>query len=96
MQSIIQNEKCCFFCGVTTGLELHHCIHGTANRRLADEDGLTVWLCGRCHRGQYGVHGRDGHGLDDVLKKIAETRWLQMTKKTKEDFIARYGRNYLD
>lgn len=95
MQSIIQRERACFLCGAQYPLECHHCMHGSANRRLADEDGLTVYLCHRCHRGTYGVHGREGHDLDLTLKKIAETRWIQMTGKTKEDFIRRYGRNYL-
>lgn len=95
MQSIIQPEKYCFICGSRMNLELHHCIHGSANRKLADEDGLTVWLCPLCHRGTYGVHGREGHGMDEDLKKIAEAKWLRFTGKTKADWIARYGKNYL-
>lgn len=96
MQSIIQPEKYCFICGSRRDLELHHVMFGSANRKLADEDGLTVWLCPLCHRGTYGVHGREGNGLDLDLKKIAEAKWLRMTGKTKADWIKRYGKNYLD
>lgn len=96
MESIIQSERYCYICGSRRDLELHHCIHGVANRKLADEDGLTVYLCPMCHRGTYGVHGREGHGIDEDLKKIAEAKWLRMTGKTKADWIARYGKNYLD
>lgn len=96
MQSIIQPEKYCYICGSRMNLELHHVLFGSANRKLADEDGLTVWLCPLCHRGTYGVHGREGHGLDLDLKKIAEAKWLRMTGKTKADWIKRYGKNYLD
>lgn len=95
MQSIIQPEKYCFICGSRRDLERHHCMKGSANRRLAEEDGLWVWLCPLCHRGTYGVHGREGHGLDLDLKKIAEAKWLRMTGKTKADWIKRYGKNYL-
>lgn len=70
-------------------------MHGTANRQLAEEDGLWVWLCPRCHRGTFGVHGREGHSMDETLKQIAETKWLRMSGKSVQDFIKRYGRNYL-
>ena len=58
MKSIIQKEKECYLCGSTLNLEKHHCIHGTAGRKLADKYGLTVWLCAYHHRDQKnGVHG---------------------------------------
>lgn len=95
MQSIIKNSRSCFFCGSETGLEQHHAMHGTANRKLADKDGLWVWLCAECHRGNYGVHGYHGHDMDVALKKAAEYAWITTTGKTVEDWIARYGKNYL-
>lgn len=96
MQSIIQHDEGCFLCGDRRNLERHHCLHGTANRQLAEEDGLWVWLCPRCHRGTFGVHGKEGSGIDKTLKQIAEQRWLHHSKKTVDDFIKRYGRNYLN
>lgn len=95
MDSIIKTAKSCFFCGQQTGLERHHCLHGTANRRLAEQDGLWVWLCAECHRGTDGVHGMNGHNLDASLKRAAEYAYMTTYGKTKEDFIRRYGKNYL-
>lgn len=95
MVSIIKHGKFCFFCGSERDLERHHCMHGTANRRLAEEDGLWVWLCPECHRGTNGVHGKNGHGKDITLKKAAEYMWLRCYEKTETDWIRRYGKNYL-
>ena len=94
MKSIICNEKQCYVCGSRFNLHLHHIMFGK-NRKKADEDGLTVYLCYQHHEGTYGVHGKEGHNLDQELKKIAEEKWIKHFNKTKEDFIERYGRNYL-
>lgn len=95
MKSIIKSEDSgCFFCG-RRPTETHHCMHGTANRRLADMDGLTVQLCYEHHRGNYGVHGKYGHESDLKLKQAAEYAWLKYYRKTIADWIDRYGRNYL-
>ena len=79
----------CWFCKSQKNLELHHCIHGTANRKLADEDGLTVWLCHECHQNLHD-HG-DG---DEELKHEAMLAWMFEYNKTKKDFLKRYGKMY--
>lgn len=94
-RSIIQNEKRCYVktCCKTTGLHLHHCFYGTANRRLSDEDGLVIWLCYEHHLGDAGVH--NNKTLDNEIKAEAEEIYLETYNKTIEDFIKRYGKNYL-
>ena len=94
MQSIIQENRECYVCKTTNNLHLHHIIFGQ-NRKKADEDGLVVYLCREHHEGTIGVHGIRGHNLDKRLKEIAELEWLRYYNKTKEDFIARYHKNYL-
>ena len=76
-------------------MEKHHAMHGTANRKKADKDGLWVWCCPDCHRGTDGVHGRDGHGKDTTLKMAAEWAWMKHYGKTEDDFRKRYSKNYL-
>lgn len=93
--SIVNNKKVCYVCGNKNNLHLHHIIFGK-NRKKADEDLLTVYLCREHHEGTNGVHGKNGHELDLKLKKIAEERWLEHYNKTIDDFISRYNRNYLD
>lgn len=65
------------------------------NRKKADEDGLTIYLCYEHHEGTNGIHGKNGHELDLKLKKLAEKKWCEYYKKTSEDFLKRYKRNYL-
>ena len=85
MKSIICNKKECYLCG-STPVERHHCIHGTAGRKLADKYGLTVWLCPFHHRDQkHGVHGNAA--LDRWFKELAQNcveivygheKWMQV------------------
>jgi hypothetical protein len=99
--SIIAPLDRCAICGAVNGLELHHVLYGTANRKLADADGLTVMLCYTHHRGAFGIHNPDPRNASKVkewdldLKASAQLKWMQYYGKTKEEFIARYGRNYL-
>jgi len=95
MKSIIQTKKECFECMSYSNLEVHHIFFGTANRKLSEQDGLKVWLCYNHHRGTKGVHGKEGHTLDMYLKSIAQITYMQKYNKTKEEFIQRYGKNYL-
>lgn len=94
MKSIISYKKECYVCGTTNNLHLHHVMFGR-NRKKADEDGLTVYLCREHHEGTKGVHGKNGHELDIRLKRDAEVRWCQFYNKQPEQFLKRYGRNYL-
>lgn len=94
-KSIISNRDNCYICEMykgiqTRGTEVHHCIHGNANRRIADQDGLTVRLCNQCHRLLHdkGIHDRD-------LQETAEKAYLEYYNASIDDFIKRYGKNYL-
>lgn len=90
MQSIIQKERECYFCFRTRGLELHHCLHGTANRKKADADGLTVYLCWECHQALH------DHGTgDNALKQLAQRIWMRANDNDEDAFRARYGKSYL-
>lgn len=99
MKSIIKTAKCCYCCGAETNLEVHHVMHGTANRRIADADGMTVYLCSRCHRMLH--DSKNGAEMDDALKKAGEYVWIKKYGKGNMEqciaqFRQRYGKNYLD
>lgn len=91
MESIIQNsnDECCYICG-QWATDTHHCLHGTANRRLADKDGLTVRLCHRCHKALH-----DKGNMDRELQRIAQSKWMEYYSRSEDDFIKRYGKSYL-
>lgn len=93
MRSILQDEKECYICRTTLNLERHHVFGGWANRKIADKDGLWLWLCREHHTGARGVH--QNRALDLKLKRIAQKKWMDVNGKGIEDFIARYGKSYL-
>ena len=39
--------------------------------------------------------GKDGHKLDEHLKIIAQQKYMLYYNKSKEEFIQRYGKNYI-
>ena len=93
VKSLLQDKEVCYRCGTTQDLQLHHIFYGTANRKLSDIDGCVVYLCQRHHTGAQGVHFNKK--IDLTLKARCELAWLEYYDKTIDDFIARYGRNYL-
>ena len=50
MKSILQEEKACYVCGRTEGLQEHHCFPGK-NRKTSEANGFKVWLCLAHHTG---------------------------------------------
>ncbi len=87
-------DRACFICGSRERVELHH-IFGAADRKKSDEDGLTVFLCARCHReGKTSAHGSGETA--QLLHAIGELMWLRAHPEASVwDFRQRYGRNYL-
>ena len=92
-KSILQRDKACYVCGATLNLHLHHIYYGTANRKLSDADGCVIYLCQAHHTGDYGVH--HNRNLDITIKSKCQIQWQRTYKKTKEDFIKKFGRSYL-
>lgn len=94
--SIVYYEDRCAVCGSRVGLEKHHIFYGTANRKLADKDGLTVMLCAGHHRGSpNGVHGGNTK-LDLELKATAQAKWMEYYGLSEDDFRSRYGKSWLE
>lgn len=89
-KSIIQQgDPRCFICGRVTELDRHHVMSGTANRKLSEEYGLTVYLCRNHHTGPDGVHSN--RKLADHLKRLAQIafearhgreKWMEIFKKS--------------
>ena len=91
--SILSNKPCCYVCGTTNNLHRHHCIYGTANRRLSDQYGLWVYLCAYHHNmSDHGVHF--DKNLDLRLKQEAQNAWEERYG-TRQDFINVFGKSYL-
>mgnify|MGYP003334493975 CR=1 FL=1 len=74
MNSIIQSFRTCIKCGNRQQLHVHHCIHGTANRKLCDKDGLTVMLCAPCHAT---LHDKNNDRYREYLEDLAQRIWMK-------------------
>lgn len=87
------DDEYCYLCKqvhlMNRGTDVHHCLFGN-KRKLADQDGLTVHLC---HDHHMRLHQQGQH--KDELIQLAQITWMEHFDKTKEEFIARYGKSYI-
>ena len=91
-KSIIQRDECCYLCGRQYGLEEHHVLAGTANRRLSEKYGLTVLLCHDCH-----VGSKRGAQYEVVINRQLK-RDAQMAFEIEyghDEWMKIFGKNYL-
>lgn len=78
------------------GSERNEVFGGTANRKKSIEDGLVIFLTPEDHRtGKHSFHLDPQNPRWVEVRKIAQKRWMEFYNKTPEQFIKRYGRNYL-
>lgn len=77
------------------GSERHEVFEGrTGNRDNSIEDGLVIFITPFQHRtSNESIHLAPKKW--EWLKEIAQQAWQDYYNKTKEDFRARYGKNYL-
>lgn len=75
------------------GSHKHH-VFGGANRKLSEKDGLYFYLRPEMHdMSDKGIHFNKN--FMNYAHKVGQRAWQEYYNKTKEDFIARYGKNYL-
>ena len=96
---IVPNFKRCYVCGTDKDIHIHEVFYGSANRKKSIADGCCVPLCGMHHNlSSAGVHFNKA--LDLRIKQQAEKIWIKTYCTSEDDgieeFIKRYGRNYLD
>ena len=90
MKSIVQDlsQERCFWCGQSGDLDLHHIMHGSANRRLATKYGLVCWLCRRCHQ-----IAHCDYMVNRMLEQKAQAAFEQTHTRT--EWMQIFGKNYL-
>jgi predicted HNH restriction endonuclease len=90
-KSIITDDMThCYNCGSTYGIQMHHAIYGSANRKLADEDGLIVPLCHACHDSLHRLNPK----LAYSIRQVAQKAW-EAVYGGREAFLKRYGRSWM-
>ncbi len=96
--SILNNNAPLWYNRRINGTERHEIFEGrTGNRNKSIEDGLVIFLKPELHRtGKYAIHKNPKYWKEEIkIQEIAERRWCEYYKKTPDDFLKRYGRNYL-
>ena len=75
------------------GSHRHEIFYGS-NRQKSIEDGLVIFLRPEDHNmSENGIHAN--REFDLYAKRKAQARWQEFYGKTTEQFIKRYGKNYL-
>lgn len=92
-RSKICEDEQCIICGGISGLQRHHVFFGNPNRRHAEEDGMWVWVCYYHHTASLNSF-HENRQMDLKMKRYAQGIYEQT--HTREEFIERYGRSYLD
>lgn len=98
MKKVIGPGDECIWCGqngYSDPLDRHH-IFGGANRKNSEEDGLCVMLChAKCHQeGPDSAHKSERTARR--LKVIGQRYAMLKLGMTMEQFMERYGKNYLE
>ena len=71
-------------------------VFGGKNRKKSIEDGLVIFMTPELHRtDKISFHKDPKNIIWEDLRKRAEKKWLEYYDKTIDDFIKRYGKNYL-
>lgn len=94
MESILQKERRCWFCGTTYDLHCHH-IYFAANRKNSEKYGFKVFVCGHHHN--LGGNGQCVHRcreMDLQLKRACQRKFEET--HTRDEFIRIIGKSYLD
>lgn len=105
MESIVINKKhtdYCFFCGSYKTNGEHHLIFGS-NRTKAEEDGLKVPVCDKCHMlGNATEKIHDNPMAEKLSKMLGQAIYEKnecekgiTANEAREKFRKRYGQSYL-
>jgi len=86
--------KICFFCGRPAECE-HHLLFGNGTRELAEQDGLKVPSCNRCHNMGNTLERIHGNPMAEKMSKILGQAIYEAKIGSREEFRARYGKSYL-
>lgn len=84
----------CFFCGKPAECE-HHLLFGNGIRELAEQDGLKVPACNKCHNMGKQIERIHENIMAEKLSKMLGQAIYESKIGTREEFRKRYGKSYL-
>lgn len=87
-----EHNNICYLCHIWNySLDRHHLLTGVRHRTLADDDGLYIYICRKCHNN---LHSSI-HYIDKLeeLKQMAQRKYEET--HTRDEFVERYKKSYL-
>lgn len=87
-------ENICFFCGNPAECE-HHLLFGSEMRDLAEQDGLKVPACNKCHNMGKVTERIHDNVMAEKLSKMLGQAIYESRIGEREEFRTRYGKSYL-
>lgn len=87
-------DKICIFCGRPKECE-HHLLFGNGIRNLAEQDGLKVPSCNRCHNMGSVTGCIHNNPMAEKLSKMLGQAIFEAKLGDRDEFRARYGKSYL-
>ena len=84
----------CVFCG-RIAEEEHHLLFGNGVRELAEEDGLKVPICNRCHNTGKATERIHENIMAEALSKMLGQAIYEAKIGSREEFRLRYGKSYM-
>lgn len=91
--SIIQSEKRCYATGCEYNLDRHH-VFKSSRRNQSERHGLWVWLRHDVHMAMHD-HRKPYETLENDLKVVAQ-KAFEDNGGTREEFMRRFGANYIE
>lgn len=89
VKSIITDDlDHCYLCGMPKQ-NIHHCIHGTANRKHSDRLGLVIPVCYQCHQAIHSTRKLDLQVMQGAQRVFEEKIG------NREDFRRIFGKSWL-
>lgn len=87
-----KDDRVCYLCGnfITSNRDKHHIFNGTAYRQKSEDDELYVYLHHCCHMWLHN-HPKSMWTFKQRGQRVYETEI-----GCRNDFIKRYGKNYLE
>ena len=76
-QAFERSQGLCEICGSSDRVEMHHIIYGSGKRVQCERLESVIFLCNKHHHQDNGIHGKNGHILNLILKQRLQDNYFK-------------------
>ena len=92
-ESIISNEKVCFYCGTPLDLHKHH-IYGAGKRNISEREGCWIYLCMHHHDDGSKESIHNNPQFEKTMRQFCQYIWEQK-RGSRDEFRKLFEKSYL-